>query len=371
MNIVFDHQIFYGQRFGGISRYFYELASGLNRRDDFSISIVAPFHVNEYLRNGDRSFVKGSYFNQQFCGAGRIRHWGRKLLLPLQYSLNRDTDLVHETYFSMDPFGRARFRVVTVHDMIHEMFAGDFKNDIVTSKAKIAAVQRADHVICVSESTRRDLIRLMDVNPNKTSVIYHGFSLVNDKTLQPQKAQLVGKPYLLYVGHRGGYKNFITFCRAVASSHALKKEFDIIAFGGGIFRDDEKVILNEIALSDQVRHVDGDDSLLEVYYQNAALFVYPSLYEGFGIPPLEAMNFNCPVVCSNTSSMPEVVGNAGIYFDPYSIDSMCDAMERAVGSASLRAELVSKGKERLKKFSWEKCVSETAKIYKAVASGLL
>jgi glycosyltransferase involved in cell wall biosynthesis len=106
--------------------------------------------------------------------------------------------------------------------------------------------------------------------------------------------------------------------------------------------------------------------LLAKFYIKASVFVYPSLYEGFGIPPLEAMAYKCPVVCSNTSSIPEVVGDAGVYFDPYSIESIRLATERVVESESLINDLIRKGENRLKFFSWDKCANETLKVYKSL-----
>lgn len=367
MNILFDHLIFSWQRYGGISRYLSELAAGLARRDDCTVAIVAAFHTNEYLRHADQSYVWGPYFNPQIPGAGQIRRLCQKMLLPIQYALNANADIVHETYYSVAPIGRGQFRVLTVHDMIHELFTDQFRNGASVIEAKRACVSRADHVICVSESTRQDLIRLLDVDPHKTSVVYHGHTLARSASETSDAISGIKRPYLLYVGARApGYKNFMTFCKAVASSPVLKKEFDIIAFGGGDFLDTERTVLQKLGLREQTHSVSGDDDLLGAYYRCAALLVYPSLYEGFGIPPLEAMSLDCPVVCSNTSSIPEVVGEAGVYFDPCSVDSMREAIERVTNSTELRTELVHKGRERLKMFSWERCVNETAEIYKAV-----
>ena len=115
-----------------------------------------------------------------------------------------------------------------------------------------------------------------------------------------------------------------------------------------------------------VKAVNGDDAKLANYYRNASLFVYPSLYEGFGIPPLEAMGYGCPVVCSNTSSIPEVVGDAAILFDPYSLDSISNAIETVLTNNHLRSSLISRGFEQIQKFSWKKCADETLDVYKKV-----
>lgn len=368
MNVVFDHQIFYLQSFGGISRYYYELAAELSRIDGFIVSVIAPFHINAYLQHADHSFIRGPYFYRQFRAKGRICRGIQKLLLPHCYTLSGNADIVHETYYSMHSFGRGQFRILTVYDMIHELFASQFKDSKAVSDAKRAAVSRADHVLCISESTRQDLVRLFDVDRAKTSVVYLGHSLKGGKKKQIPRLN-IDQPYLLYVGNRSGYKNFSLLCQAIASSPFLKKEFGLVAFGGGCFCNSERVLLKKLGLLEQVSQISGDDNLLEAFYRSASLFVYPSQYEGFGIPPLEAMSFDCPVACGNISSIPEVVGDAGIFFDPYSVDSMREAIEHAMNSSELRSELVSRGRRRHLAFSWMKCVNETAAIYKSITGG--
>ena len=368
MNVVFDHQIFFNQQFGGISRYYFELATGLANMDAFDVSVVAPFHINEYLRHDTNSIVKGFYFNQKFYGSGHLTNWGRSLLLPVEYALFGCADIIHETYYSPVPVGRGKTRVVTVYDMIHELFPAEFKHDPGTSLAKKAAVTRADHVICISESTRHDLVTILGVDPTKTSVIHLGHSFVSlENPSSPGQGKPV-RPYLLYVGHRGGYKNFSSFCQAYADSPYLRKEFDIVAFGGPPLQGAENVFLEGLGIRKNVHQLSGNDRLLASYYQGAALFVYPSQYEGFGIPPLEAMHFGCPIACSNTSSIPEVVGNAGVYFDPSSPESIRSALEHVLEDDTLRAELIVNGAKRVGMFSWQRCSEQTAEIYKTICN---
>ena len=143
--------------------------------------------------------------------------------------------------------------------------------------------------------------------------------------------------------------------------------FNLICFGGGEFTKAELTLFKELGLKEnQIRQCSGDDQLLARLYTSASVFVYPSLYEGFGIPPLEAMSYKCPVVCSDSSSIPEVVGDAGEFFDPYSIESISLAIERVVESNILSNDLIRKGNDRLKLFSWDKCANETLKVYKSL-----
>lgn len=364
MKIIYDNQIFYAQSFGGISRYFYELARGLMNLRGFEAKVIAPFHSNEYLRELEAGFLRSNYFNVGVRGSRRIANIAGRIMMPAHYYYNSDTDIIHETYYSSISKGRARARVITVYDMIHELFAEtpQFVNDKTTTKKKKDAINRVDHVICISQATRKDLIDVFDIEPEKISVVYLGHSLSNNGDSSIRQVP-EGKPYLLYVGKRSGYKNFSNLLRAYAQSNELSKNFNLVAFGGGAFSELEMSEILNLRLEAKVIQVSGDDDCLASYYGNAAAFIYPSLYEGFGIPPLEAMNYGCPVVCSNTSSIPEVVGDAGCYFDPIAVDEMTEVIENVIFSNQLQYKLIENGKKRLKSFSWEKCAKETADIY--------
>jgi len=248
--------------------------------------------------------------------------------------------------------------------MIHERFPESFAAWDSTSKEKAAAVKRADHIVCISENTRRDLIELFHVPPDKTSVVYLGFTLTHPVTKTGNKPE---RPYLLYVGSRGGYKNFERLLHAYASTELLQGQFDLLAFGGGAFNAKEVELISSLGLSvRQIRQVGGSDERLAELYRDAAVFIYPSLYEGFGIPPLEAMSFDCPVACSNSSSIPEVVGDAALLFDPLSVESIGKAVVSLLQDQALRQTLVERGRERIKIFSWQSCAQQTADIYRGL-----
>jgi glycosyltransferase involved in cell wall biosynthesis len=236
----------------------------------------------------------------------------------------------------------------------------------MTTRPKKAAAQRADHVICISESTRRDVIEYCGVSPEKTSVIYLGVDLEFIQGSE-RTALRVGspRPFLLFVGARSGYKNFDRFLRAFAKSTKLKSELDIVCFGGGPLCSDELRSIIDLGLRPgQIIHRGGSDALLAQLYGEAEALVYPSLYEGFGIPTIEAMAVGCPVIASNTSSLPEVVGNAGEYFDPTDEDAIKHAIERITGSPTKREELIALGLQQHLKFNWDKCARETCEIYR-------
>lgn len=363
MKIYFDHQIFAWQKFGGISRYIADLSVSLSKTSH-KISVINPLYVNHYLdecRKKAALSVTGLKV-PVFPISGRIyRLINYVLTAPFYYCF--PPDIVHETYYSALRVAKKKTKtVLTVYDMIHERFPENFSQKDPTSREKYQAVERADHVICISNQTKKDLIRFFHVAEEKISVIYLGFT-----PLPTPSAQLNRKPYLLYVGSRKTYKNFKQFLVAYSLSKFLKEQYEIVCFGGGAFTQDELSWVTQHGVNiNSMHHVSGDDKLLASYYAAASLFIYPSLYEGFGIPPLEAMSLDCPVVCSNISSIPEVVGDAAVLFDPESHESMTNAMEKVLTGKKLREALIVKGKERVKHFTWQRCTRETLQVYSEV-----
>lgn len=367
MKVVFDHTTFI-QKFGGVSRYICELADNLDEIEGTQVSVVAPFFPNAYLAGLDSSVLKGPNWDYKFRGSHRIAQIGRAILLPLYYALESDADIIHETYYSAKPFGKAKRRVVTVYDMLHEFYGDALDGDIGGSEDKRLAVERADHVICISESTRRELIEVFGTDPSKTSVVRLASSMGTSESPHPVSLD-IGKPYILFVGRRYHYKNFSRLCEAFASTEKLRKDFLLCAFGGGPFTEDEGLDLQRLGISDSVRQFSGDDEALAAAYKGAHLLVCPSEREGFGLPPLEAMSLGCPVCCSDSTSLPEVVGDAGVYFDPKSSDDIAQKIERIAFDSDLRASLIDKGLERSKTFSWQRCAEETLAVYKRVLGG--
>lgn len=364
MKIAYDHQIFGWQKYGGISRYFFELADNIAQCALHEVSIISPLHVNVYIRSASpRLQVRG-------CMVPQVRKTGRLYRAVNQYlaapMLARFApDIVHETYYASTRRAPRRAKVVlTVFDMIHERFPESFRARDTTAAEKAAAVARADHVICISENTRRDLIEILNVDPAKTSVAYLGFSLTQSPTSTPVVEE---RPYLLYVGSRGGYKNFNALLQAYAMHTDLQASCDLLAFGGGAWQQAELERARVLGIdARRLRHMQGDDSLLAALYRGASLFVYPSLYEGFGIPPLEAMSFGCPVVSSNASSLPEVVGDAAELFDPGSPPGLLAAIERVLSDSAYRETLVERGYARTRLFSWKRCAEQTLGVYEKV-----
>lgn len=362
MNVLFDSHIFSLQRFGGISRYFIEIACELNKINNINANIFAPLHISEMLHDSSAKHF-GLY-------APKLRAGVRKRIDRVSSQLWESFaphDILHTTYYLRHhPSKRKAPIVVTVHDMIHELMPESFRKDDPTAKMKLSAINVADHVICVSESTRQDLLALYPLDPLKTTVIHHGVK-PPERLQEDSSRSVCNGRYLLYVGQRGGYKNFTLLLEAYASSKTLQDDFRIIAFGGGSFTDSEKTLIQKLALKeDAVTHCHGDDNRLAVLYRQAAAFVYPSLYEGFGMPVLEAMAYGCPVFASNCSSIPEAGGTAAEYFDPTQVDSLVYALENTLYSNEKRTRLIETGFRRAADFSWSKTAHATSNVYRQV-----
>ena len=366
LKIAFDQQVFLLQEYGGISRYICSLASELALIPDVEAQVVAPLHFNRNLAALGHVAAARFFLPRVNSKLFRLVAFASKHLARRSISRFRP-DILHETYYSVDDYRPSGTkRVLTVYDLIHERYPGLFERSHMTTGPKKVAAQRADHVICISESTRRDVIEFCGVPPEKTSVVYLGVDVEFIRASERIAGRLGPlRPFFLYVGARGGYKNFDRFLRAYAQSAMLKSEFDLVCFGGGPLRSDELKVASELGLRHgQLTHRGGSDTLLAQLYSEAEALVYPSLYEGFGIPPIEAMAVGCPVITSNTSSLPEVVGNAGEYFDPNDQSAIMQAMERVVGSPTRRAELIALGLQQYCQFTWKKCAHETHEIYR-------
>lgn len=369
MKILYDHQIFSKERYGGVARYYYELVKQFKNMDGVDVEIFAPLYNSEYLASNKSLHPAG--VKLPLSGkVAQLLAWGfNSALSTVTLKPRRGVDIFHETYYyGTGVCPKYSKRVITVFDMIHEKLDNVSKNQDRACKNKAKAVARADHIICISKNTQRDLIEVLNVPEDKTSVVYLGYSLIEGT--REQNVVNYDRPYLLYVGQRGGYKNFERLLKAFSNSDLLKDNYYLVCFGGAELDDRELALIKSLRIDiDSIKYTTGSDSVLTSLYSGAALFVYPSMYEGFGIPLLEAMVHGSPVVCSNTSSLPEVAGDAAQYFDPQSEEDMQQVIEKVLRSPEISNELVKKGKERIKNYSWEKCAYDTLAIYKNLIQG--
>lgn len=368
MKIIFDHQIFSMQAYGGISRYFVELTKILTSGSEYAdvdASILVYLNRNKYLEEVSKTVNYKNWASFTFFGAGKV-FFCINSVICFFVSFFISPDIVHKTYYANQPFLRKKAKVVlTVYDMIHEIYPQFFKGSREESRKKKLAVEEADVVICISKVTQRDLVRYFGIDKKKTRVVPLGFSPLGERFFAKHESLGVDDPYILYVGSRVGYKNFEVLVRAYAENFRLRQAFKLVCFGGGVFRDAEKMFFESLGLGDEkVQQVSGDDNQLFYAYKGAAVFVYPSLYEGFGIPPLEAMSLGCPVVCSWGGSIAEVVGDAAVLVDPMCTSSLSNGLEQALFNPSVRKAKVDAGFKRIKNFSWELCAERTSKIYR-------
>ena len=366
MKILFDHQIFSVQKYGGISRYFFELMK------NFQISRALQFELS--LKYSNNVYIK----NQSFAGSknyydrieSRVSKWGINLINE-RHSIKKicdaDYDIFHPTYY--DPYFLKYLDnkpfVITAYDMIHEFFPENFRKNDRTTLNKKKVVENAQKIIAISENTKKDLLTVYDVRSDDIEVIHLASSL---KVENKYEIMDLPEKYLLYVGIRSGYKNFDRFVKAIAPVLQKDKNLFLICAGGGNFSENEERFLNQLSIRSQVRLYSINDMVLATLYQKALCFVFPSLYEGFGIPVLEAFNCNCPVIVSNTSSFPEVAADAALYFDPTDIGSMNDSISSILQDPDLRNNLRERGNVRVKKYSWEKTANKTIQLYNEIFS---
>ena len=362
MRIAYDHYTFTSQRFGGISRYFVELASRLAAREDCDVTVLAMLHFNAYVRALPPSIARGVHV-PHLRYTGRVRQVASGVAAALWMRALRP-DVVHETYLLRMRLAPRRSRVaVTVMDMTHERFPRLFSPIDRTRGAKAAAVGRADRVIVPSLSTRRDLVEILGTPEEKIDVVNLAGSL--DRVPGTALPPAVRPPYVLYVGQRDEYKNFGTLVRAFGASAALTSGVQLVCAGGGPFNGAEREALRTAGMPQGAAlQLTADDATLAELYARAAAFVYPSLYEGFGIPLVEAMRLGCPVVCSDTSSLPEVAADAAELVPPTSPEALADALERVVGGNGHAEAMRARGRTRARCFSWDRCAAETYAVYR-------
>jgi glycosyltransferase involved in cell wall biosynthesis len=365
IKIAYDHQFFSMFGYSGITRYHFEVIARLVEDPSVEVSLFMGWHKNKF----DYARFKKKYahfFGFRRPGIPRttgIFNTLNDALFPLFLARSRSR-LYHQTYYRYYVPSYRGKRVLTVHDMTYELFPGKFSPADPVILDKRTSIDRADAIIAVSMSTKNDLVRLCGIPPERVTVIYHGNSL----TVTPGGKPPANGPYILYVGQRVPHKNFPALLNAYCRSSRVNKEFGLVCFGGEPFTDAEKQVLAKNGLLGRARQVSGSDEDLAGYYSRASLLVYPSLYEGFGLPLLEAMHYGCPVVASNVSSLPEVGADAGLYFDPADTADLMDKMERVLFGDSLRRGMVERGHVREKQFSWDRAAAETLEVYKRLVS---
>ena len=365
MRILYDHQVFSLQNAGGASRYFYELmkfmAAAPDVRSELLLGIsgtVYPFR--DLPQTKSRVLGVG-----EWLPPGMPRYLLNEVWSNAVAPLRGKMDVYHPTVYMRMPLVRARKVVATHHDCTHERYPETFPDVKKIFWARKRLFPQVDAIICVSESCRQDLLRFYNVDRAKTHVIHHGLTaLPRSAEAAATLRQTVRRDYVMYVGMRDVFKNFHGLLQ-VFHEAGLGRSFDLLVVGGGAFSVEEKARIARLGLEDSLVHLPRvTDAILAEAYAGAKLFVYPSFNEGFGFPPLEAMSLGCPVLASNTSSIPEVCHDAPFYFDPNDQESFRRELLRAINDEPARQQAIERGKKVAAQYQWSRCGEETLAVYR-------
>ena len=359
MKIAYDHTIFLIQKYGGISRYFLELQKNIQLTDN--TKICCPIYLNNYISSRKKVF--------KFLKLENIPRYSTKLLNSSNYFFNEiyfnfwQPDIIHKTYFNDYKYNFKKAKIIiNVWDLSHEIYHHMYDKPS-DWRPKKDSLKNVDHIICSSKKTQNDLINFYDININKTSVVYQGTPNIIDADLDLH----LDFKFFLYVGSRKKYKNFKLILKALNLNKDFLENFKIICFGYEKFENDEIELMNKLKIDrEKIKLFSGNDQVLVSLYKNAEALIYPSLNEGFGFPPLEAMKFGCPVVASNNRAIQEAVGNCGFYFDPKDEKSLADSLEKLINSNDERELKRKDGFQRVNLFSWDKTSQDILKLYKKI-----
>lgn len=359
MKIVYDHKIFWSQEYGGISRYFINLFKNFSHFN-VDYKVISPFYKNNYLNNEiEKDKIIGKHIANPLPKTSFFINGFNNFYFNYLIK-NINPDLIHTTYYNKNIKKNGKPLVTTVYDLIHE------KNSIVSKGYKLFkkdALEISDHLICISNKTKSDLIEIYGIPDNKISVIYLGSDhlTINNEYLNPK----IKKPYLIFIGSRKKYKNFTSLLKCISISEKIKNNFDLVIFGGEKISLQEKKIINDLKIEPMnIYHESGDDNKLSNLLKRSTCFIFPSLEEGFGLPILESMRNNCPVICSDIDVFREITNNSAEYFNPLDIENMKHKLEETLFSPSKLEKLKELGYDRSLKFSWRDCALKTLDVYK-------
>jgi mannosyltransferase len=361
MNLYLDNIIFALQRSGGISVYWAELLKYLNEHNPDVRMLEHP----QALQNIQRKALK--------LPRERIDNDSRLLVALsryLQAPCKATSGIFHSSYYRTPDFNGIK-QVVTVYDFTYELYRSGLRR-AVHHYQKQRAIREAAGIICISESTKKDLLRLYPSTPESLITVIHlgissAYEPVDKNTGVPDSLKWVPQTkFVLFVGDRSEYKNFDL---AILSVSRIT-DCHLVIIGGGELTSGEQQLLESI-LSKRHRHLSGvADVTLNILYNYAFCLLYPSHYEGFGLPPLEAMQAHCPVVAVNCSSLPEVCGDAALLTDNADSEQFVDQL-LTLEDDTTRKMMITRGKLQARKFTWKNTCEKTVEFYQAVETGSL
>ena len=381
MKILYDHQAFTYQYYGGVSKCFCELISHLPATALPIIGVSESNNIHLHNSNLCANLKPVSIDEQHFMTRYSFRGKGKLYKLLKLFNFNTteiinkkkcldllksgDFDIFHPTFFDdyYLEFLNGKPFVLTIHDMMPELFPQYYKKNDIQIIGKKKLVTKASVIIAVSEQTKKDIIEILNVPEEKIHVIYHG----GPKVENFKGKGLYDFPYFLYVGQRGTYKNFPRLLQDFSKFIKIYSNVKLVCTGPD-FTSAEYDMIKLLKLEKNIIHRKSSDQDLKLLYANAIAFVYPSLYEGFGMPILEAFAYGCPVLLNNKSCFPEIAGDAAIYFEADNDSSnLLEVMNHFYNLPDKHINaIVNNGYRRLSDFSWEKSAEKLYDIYKYI-----
>jgi glycosyltransferase involved in cell wall biosynthesis len=352
--IVFSSDIFEVQRYGGISRYFVELANEFQQMEGLDVKVSAGIHINSNLKHSTiNSGLYLPFSPSRFNLGGLIQFFNQKTAKSISSRI--PFDIRHETFYQGGVVSlSAKKTITTIYDLTREKFSPGWHGFV----AKQKALNRADGVICISNSTATDLQNFYKVEPQKINVIHLG---VSDFFSQSTNSRFRNQQ-LLYVGSRSGYKDFISLVKAFSNSRFLRENFRVLVFGNR-FTKNEEIFMRSQKVRHNFHQATGSDAHLIKAYRESIALVITSQYEGFGLPVLEAMMSGCIVISTRGGSLKEVAGGFDIPFEFSNSESLADAITSAARHAFFDEDFKKNASNYAKQFSWHKTALKTIRVY--------
>ncbi|MBU1131398.1 glycosyltransferase family 4 protein [Patescibacteria group bacterium] len=363
MKIGIDARL-YGTKHRGLGRYVQKLVDGVAKADDNNQYVVFLASENFDSFNSNNQRVKKVLLNVRWYS------FKEQYLVPLVIKKEK-VDLMHFPHFNV-PLAYNRRFIVTIHDLIIKHFPNSRATNLPNWKYKLKlkgfdrvlnhAVQKSEKIIVPSNFVKGDIVSQFQISDSKIKIIYEGYFLETHKEAADISRFGICKPYLLYVGAAYPHKNLERLVRVFKKLNQ-NCEYQLIFVGDldSFYQRIQKLAGDcpDIIFTGYVA-----ESELAGLYQQSILYVFPSLYEGFGLPPIEAQAHQAPVVSSNRSSLPEVLKDSAVYFNPENEEEMLEKIKSVLTDENFRRQFINRGLENIKRFSWEKMASETINLYK-------